>query len=108
MGSYFGGVLNSSTIDGVETKGGWASAWVKASPQVKLSAGFGMDDPTDDDIGNSRSKNTAYFGNIQYSLVSNLVIGFEVSQWQTEYYDGVSEHTTYDNLRAQTSFIMNF
>jgi len=104
LGSYFGGILQSSTIDGVESLGGWASAWVKPSPKVKLAAGFGLDDPKDDDIVSGRSKNTSYFGNIRYYIVPQASIGLEVSQWETEY----KSAETAKNFRAQTSFILNF
>jgi len=104
LGSYFGGIRQSSTIDGVESLGGWASAWVKPSPKVKLAAGFGLDDPKDEDITSGRSKNTSYFGNIRYYIVPQASIGLEVSQWETEYKDA----ETAKNLRAQTSFILNF
>jgi hypothetical protein len=109
MGSYFGGVLNGSTIDGVSTFGGWASAWAKLSPKVKLTSGFGMDNPKSEDIGvGSRSKNTTIFGNIQYTLVSNVVLGVEVSNWETEYKASDSEFNSVSSMRAQTSVILKF
>lgn len=104
MGSYFGGVLQNSTIDGVDTKGGWGSLWFMPSPKVKLSAGYGMDDPDDADLSSGRSMNSSVFGNVRYSFVENVAVGLELSQWKTEYIGGSES----DNLRAQSSFILNF
>jgi len=105
LGGYFGGIVNGNTVEGLDSYGGWASAWVKASSQVKLVAGFGYDNPKDEDISDgTRSQNTAIFGNIQYNLVAPVTIGLEVAQWETKYKNGDST----DNLRAQTSFIFKF
>lgn len=105
MGGYFGGIVNGNTVDGLDSYGGWASAWVKASPQVKLVAGYGYDKPKDEDLSDgARSQNSAIFGNIQYNLVAPVTIGLEVTYWETQYKN--SEST--DNLRAQTSFVFSF
>lgn len=105
LGSYLGGILNSSTVDGVSTVMAWGSAWIKASPKVKLAAGYGFDDPKDDDIGSgARSHNSCIFGNVTYALVPMASVGFEVSNWQTKYKDSDSAK----NLRGQTSFTLNF
>jgi hypothetical protein len=102
--SYFGGILQSSTIDGVRSTGGWASAWIKPGPAVKFTTGFGLDDPNDDDISSGRSLNSCLFGNVRYSIVSNVTVGFEVANWKTEY----KNDETVSSLRGQTSFILNF
>lgn len=105
LGSYFGGVLNANRVDGLAAKGGWASAWVKPSKKVKLTAGFAMDDPNDDDLSaGNRSRNQAIFGNIKYNLVPQVTVGMEVTQWETDYLGGESAKA----LRVETSFIMNF
>jgi len=105
LGSYLGGILNSSTIDGVNSMGGWGSMWVKPTSGLKLTLGYGFDDPDDEDLGGvQRSKNESMFGNIQYTFVPQVTVGLEVSRWETTYTDDVS----IDNLRVQTSFILNF
>ena len=105
LGTYLGGILNSSTIEGVATGGGWASAWVKPAPKVKVVAGFGVDDPADDDLGaGARSHNSCVFGNVTYAFVPQTKIGLEVSNWQTKYKDG----DTAKNMRVQTSFVLYF
>jgi hypothetical protein len=104
LGSYLGGILRNSSIEGVNANGGWISGWVKLAPKVDLAAGFGMDDPDDNDFVSGRSQNTCYFGNVRYHIVEQAAIGLEISQWETRYKGA----ETAKNLRAQTSFILNF
>ena len=105
LGSYFGGILNASTVDGVGPVGGWGSLWFKPMANVTLGFGYGFDDPEDEDLNISqRAKNESMFGNVQYALVPQVTVGLEVSRWETTYMDAESV----DNLRVQTSFIMNF
>lgn len=105
LGSYFGGILNSSSLDGVGTKGGWVSAWVKPTPKIKLTTGYSVDDPKDADLSpGNKSQNQAIFGNIKYTLVPKVTIGMELTQWETKYIEG----ETAKALRVETSFIMSF
>jgi hypothetical protein len=105
LGSYLGGALNANRIEGMASQGGWASAWVKASSKVKLTGGFSFDDPDDNDLSTgNRSRNQAIFGNVKYSIVPQVTLGMEVSQWETQYID----LETAKALRFETSFIMNF
>ncbi|MBU0982384.1 MAG: hypothetical protein KKA42_00825, partial [candidate division Zixibacteria bacterium] len=111
LGSYFGGILNKSTIDGVAAKGGWGYAWAMATPKMKLGAGAGVDDPDDADLvyasvddSQIRSKNRCIFGNVRYAIVPQVTVGAEVSHWETTYRNG----DTADNLRLQSSFILSF
>ncbi len=105
LGSYFGGILNSSTIDGTNAQGGWGFAWIKTSPKTKLGFGVGNDTAKEEDISSgSRLKNQSIFGNINYSIVKNATVGLELSQWQTEYKDGETEKS----FRAQTAFTFSF
>lgn len=105
LGSYFGGILNSNRIDGLACKGGWASAWFKPHKKVKLTGGYGVDDPDDADLNSgNRSKNQAIFGNLKYTLVPQVTLGVEVSQWDTEYKDADKASA----MRVESSFILNF
>jgi hypothetical protein len=105
LGSYFGSILNSNRVDGLASQGGWVSAWAKPAQKVKLAAGFSVDDPDNDDLGTAeRSKNQAIFGNIKYSIVPQVTLGLELSQWETEYKDADEAKA----FRVETSFIMNF
>lgn len=104
MGGYFGGVLQESTINGVAAQGGWVSAWAKLSHNVKFGVGYGFDDPKDEDISSGRSKNSSFYGNIDYTIVANASIALEVSQWETDYLGAESAKS----LRTQTSFVLKF
>ncbi|MFH2035223.1 MAG: hypothetical protein ABIJ45_02375 [Candidatus Zixiibacteriota bacterium] len=103
--SFFGGISNSNTIDGISAVGGWGYAWIKLNNNVKFSGGFGLDDPDDNDLtSGKRSKNQCLFANISWSPVKIFSIGLEGSQWQTDYKDSETAET----FRMQTSFIFNF
>lgn len=105
LGKYYGAVANSSSLDGVDSKGGWGQVWFQVHPQVRLNATAGMDDVSDEDvIVNNRTKNQALVGSLLYSPVDPVTIGVEVSQWETEYQDT----ETVKNLRLQSSFVLNF
>lgn len=104
LGSYFGGILRNSDIKGLSSTGGWVSAWVQAAPKVQFAAGYGIDDPKDEDFTSGRSKNTSIYGNVRYAFVPQASVGFELSQWKTDYKNSEAAK----DLRAQTSFILNF
>lgn len=105
LGSYFGAILNSNTIDGVNSNGGYGTVWFKLSPKVKFTAGGGLDKVKEEDISDgNRSQNRCIFGNLKYSVVSFVTLGLEVSSWETQYKNG----DAVDNLRVQSSFILNF
>ena len=105
LGSYFGAILNSNTVDGVNSTGGFGTVWFNVSPKLKLTTGVGLDKVKDEDINNgSRSQNRCVFGNLRYSLVSYVTLGMEVASWETQYKNGEAA----ENVRLQTSFILNF
>jgi hypothetical protein len=108
LGSYLGGILENSTIEGVEVFGGWGSAWVKPSPEFMLAAGVGIDDPDDANVVVGRSRNSCYFGNIQYFIVPQVTLGLEVSYWETDYRLDPVTTITADNVRVQTSFVLSY
>ena len=105
LGGYMGGIINASTIDGVNSTGGWGAMWFKPVSKVKLSAGYGLDNPDDEDLNfNQRTKNQCIYGNINVTVVPQVTIGLEVAQWETTYQD----NEAVESIRAQTSFILNF
>ncbi len=40
LGSYFGGILQNSTINGLSTQGGWATAWWRPVEKIKVLGGY--------------------------------------------------------------------
>lgn len=104
LGSYFGSILRNSEIEGLNSVGGWVSGWVQPTGKVQLSAGYGMDNPDDQDFTTGRSDNSCVYGNIRYAIIPQATIGFELSQWRT----GYKNAETAKDLRAQSSIILNF
>jgi len=105
LGSYFGGILNNSTIDGLDCQGGWASAWFKITPMIKFTGGYGYDKADEVNLlTNAKEQNQAFFGNINVALAPKVAFGIEVSKWETKY----KNSDTADNLRGQTSFTLSF
>ncbi len=104
LGSYFGGILRNSEINGLGSYGGWISGWVQASSKIRLSAGYGLDNPDDNDFSSGRSRNSSVYGNVRYNFVPPIAVGLEVSNWETRYKNA----ETATDLRVQSSFILNF
>ena len=64
-----------------------------------------MDDPCDCDLEDGmRSKNTMIFANVYQKLLQGFLIGFEISNWTTEYINMDSASA----LRGQLAFLYNF
>ena len=74
----------------------------KPHQKLKFSAGYGLDDPQNEDISlGDRSLNQCYFANVTWSPVKFFTVGLEGSQWHTEYL-GANDA---ESFRLQTSFI---
>ncbi len=70
--------------------------------KMTFNVGGSMDDPKDSHLTpGGRSQNSYIFGNMFYKLSKAVVIGVEVSRWETTYKDGDS----WDSIRAQTAFL---
>lgn len=100
-----GGIANASTVDGIETQGGWVNIKIKPNKDLSLSAGISMDDPCDCDLENGmRSKNTMIFANFYKDILQGFLVGLEVSNWTTEY----KNMDTANAFRGQIAFLYNF
>lgn len=115
LDNYFGGIgqgVRSTASGGITTyhnaiasKGGWIAAGLGPWDKWRFNAGFGVDDPDNEDLSaGARTLNRSVFANAIYSINKNTEIGFELSQWHTERKGAGSA----DDLRAQTSFIYKF
>ena len=108
LDDFFGGSLqgvNTVTHDVISAMGEWAQLSYKLNDKWQYNAGFGIDNPSDEDLNpGMRSKNGFIYINSQYKITAPLSIGFEYSHWKTEYV-GMSDGT--DN-RFQTSFIYSW
>jgi hypothetical protein len=105
LGSYYGGILDTSRVDGLATVGGWGSAWCKLLPKLVLTTGFALDNPKDADLSKGdRSFNQVLFGNLKYTVAQPLTLGVEISRWQTSYV--LAEAA--DAVRVEASAILAF
>ena len=103
--SMLGGIGNASTMDGVNSQGGWINLKYNSDSKYRISTGAVFDDPCDEDLLNgARSKNLTVFANIYYDLIQNFLIGFEFSSWTTEY----KNMDTASALRGQLAFLYKF
>jgi hypothetical protein len=108
LGVFLGGIAQSvNTVDGieVETKGFYVNLQYNLSKKSTFGIGYGMDDPDDDTLSTGgRAKNTSIFGNLLFKLSSSIKVGFELSNFTTEF-KGLDEQKT---LRIQNSWILSF
>jgi hypothetical protein len=111
LDAYLGGIgqgVNTVKNKEIRSQGGWAQAslgpWGKWSFNLGVSADSANKDDLEGMSGDKRKYNQSIFGNVLYNLDKNAQIGFELSQWHTEYVDLGSA----DSVRAQTSFIYKF
>ena len=105
LADKLGGIGIISTVDGVDTQGGWINLKFKPNKDLSLSAGFSMDDPCDCDLEDGmRSKNTMVFANFYKNLLQGFLLGVEVSNWTTEY----KNMDTASALRGQIAFLYKF
>lgn len=96
IGTYNAGVLQNvntdllnpanSTFEAIETAGGWLETFVYWTPCLHSHVGYGIDDPTDSDLGiGQRRENSTYFGNILWDVNPSLRLGFEFTWRETKY-----------------------
>ena len=88
VGDYSGAILQ--TVDPVKkvpirARGGWVQLTQQLGPRWTLHAGFGTDDPFDQDLATAeRRTNTEVFGNALFRIVAGLRVGLELSWWATQ------------------------
>jgi len=102
LGTYGGGVLqtvNSATFETIETVGGWAEIYYYINPCVHTHWGYGVDNPSDEDVAATQvTRNDTIFSNLIWDVSKSLRVGFELTYRQTEYAvlpanDGFGAHT---------------
>ena len=109
---HYGFDYNPSFTGGgkvVESTGGFVSLKFAASPKVALNAGYGMDDPKDEDMAfddmngtgdpivsfsGPYLKNSTYFINLKYSVTKNFGWGVEFINFTTQVGDATGASTT--------------
>jgi len=99
QGEFFTGANLSSFLGGIgqgvcscqrvpiRSIGGWVDVWYDWTPWLHSHAGFGLDDPRNQDLLFGRTYNQFIFANILFEITRTLSTGFEVSHWKTLYQD---------------------
>ena len=118
LGAYYGGVGQTVNPLGCEigSKGGWAQVSFSPMPRLSFNAGYGIDDPNEEDLeidegGAAKSfidANENIFGSVFYSITGNVQAMLEISRMTTsylhlEYVDEslVTGSREFDDLRVQ-------
>jgi hypothetical protein len=82
-----GGIGQNMVRDGVPVRsaGGWAQLNLRPSVQWEIGGGAGIDDPDDEDLGDSsRLRNVAFEGHLTWRRLP-AVVGIEVRHLRTRY-----------------------
>jgi hypothetical protein len=82
----------------VRSRGAWAQVNLKPAPRVVLGAGYGFDDPRDEDLApGSRLRNAAVEAHLHMRPAGPLVLGFEYRRIETKYATGtiVNDHLNF-------------
>jgi hypothetical protein len=70
----------------IQSQGGFVSLRIPAGKKIHFNAGFGMDDPKDEDLEGSGApylKNQTIFANMKYSVTKHFGWGLEVIDFTT-------------------------
>lgn len=74
----------------IRSRGGWIDLWYDWLPRLHTHAGYGIDDPVDDDVTGvtgvttgGRIYNHFLFGNIIFDITPKFLIGLEATSWKT-------------------------
>jgi hypothetical protein len=108
VGDYSGAIFQ--TIDpvtqvAIRARGGWVQITQRLGPRWTLHAGFGTDDPFDQDLADAeRRSNTEVFANAVVRVVAGLKIGLELSGWWT----GWVNRETAKSFRTEVAVIYGF
>jgi hypothetical protein len=106
--AYAGGIgqgVNLTTYREIGSKGGWVAAELGPWDKWRFNVGVGVDGVDRSDVKTGdRLRNRSIFGNVIYSINKNAEVGFELSDWQTDY-EGPGDA---DSLRAQTALMYKF
>lgn len=88
LSSLFGGIgqgVCPCNRQAISATGGWLDLRYDWTSRLRSYAGFGIDDPDDDDFLVGRTYNQFIFTNIVFDVTPKLTTGFEVAYWKTLY-----------------------
>ena len=108
LGDYSGAIFQ--TVDPVKkvpirARGGWAQVTQQLGTRWTVHAGFGTDDPFDQDLATAeRRTNQEVFGNALFRIIGGLRVGLELSWWATQWVD----NPTATAFRVETAVLFAF
>ena len=108
LGDYSGAIFQ--TVDPVKkvpirARGGWAQVTQQLGTRWTVHAGFGTDDPFDQDLATAeRRTNQEVFGNALFRIIGGLRVGLELSWWATQWVD----NPTAIAFRVETAALFAF
>ena len=108
LGDYSGAIFQ--TVDPVKkvpirARGGWAQVTQQLGTRWTVHAGFGTDDPFDQDLATAeRRTNQEVFGNALFRIIGGLRVGLELSWWATQWVD----NPTATAFRVETAALFAF
>ncbi|MEN6458185.1 MAG: hypothetical protein ABFC63_04590 [Thermoguttaceae bacterium] len=90
LDSFFGGIgqgLDYTSYNTIRDAGGWFEVWYLWTPKLHSHIGYSVDNPNDHDLHTvgERSYNQFYYGNLIYDFSKTILVGLEVSSWNTLY-----------------------
>jgi hypothetical protein len=108
LSSYNAGLKNDfdkTTMDEVQTKGGFVNLHHKPDKHWLFVLGAGIDDPDDEHLSaGKRNRNTSIFFNVRYKLTKQVIVGLEYDRMTTWYEDG----DDVDNHRFQMTWMLKW
>jgi len=90
LSAYFGGIgqgVCPCNRMPIRSRGGWGELWYDWTPRLHTHAGYGLDDPRNEDFLFGRTYNQFIFANFLVDVSQRLSTGLEVSYWKTLYQD---------------------
>ena len=89
----------------IRARGGWAQVTQQLGTRWTVHAGFGTDDPFDQDLATAeRRTNQEVFGNALFRIIGGLRVGLELSWWATQWVD----NPTATAFRVETAVLFAF
>ena len=106
LGEHMGNIATSYTAGNVvKGKGAFLNLIYKLDDRWTFMAGYGLDDPDNDDLGaTSAANNRSLFGNVRYRFYKTATVGFELDRMETDYMNRADRV----NYRTQVTFCMKF
>lgn len=108
LDAYAGGIgqgVNHAAGKEINARGGYVQLTANATERLALGAGYGVDDPKDNDLAvGARTLNSRLYGNAVYALTPAVSVGVEVSHIETEY----EEQDSADAQRVVFSSTLRF